>query len=83
MKEQIINTIHSIIKNEMMLSENTVIDNSMDLIDDLGADSIMLISIIVEIETTFKIAFSDNELTISNIRNIGRLINRIEELIHE
>lgn len=51
----------------------------VDLIDDLGMDSITFISIVVEIESMFEITVPDDMLLIENFRNVDGIIQIIED----
>lgn len=50
----------------------------VDLIDDLGMDSITFISIVIEVETTFDIIVPDEMLLIENFRNIDAILSIVE-----
>ena len=50
----------------------------INLIDDLGMDSITFISIIVEIETYFDIAVSDDMLLLENFKCIDDIVSIVE-----
>ena len=64
------------------LLPNTGIDRDMfecvDLIDDLGMDSITFISVVVEIERTFEIIVPDEMLVEDSFRNIDKILAIIE-----
>lgn len=51
----------------------------VDLIDDLGMDSITFISIVVEVETRFSIIIPDNMLLMENFRKIENIVNVVEQ----
>lgn len=50
----------------------------VDLIDDLGMDSITFISIVVEIESMFDIIVSDDMLLQENFRNVDLIVEIIK-----
>ena len=50
----------------------------VDLIDDLGMDSIMFISIVIEIEDLFDFTVPDDMLLMENFKNIDGIIQIIE-----
>lgn len=50
----------------------------VDLIDDLGMDSITFISLIVEIESLFDIQFPDDFLLMDKFKNVDDIILVIE-----
>lgn len=51
----------------------------VDLIDDLGMDSITFISIVVEVEKVFRISVSDDMLLMENFRNTEKIMSIIED----
>jgi len=53
------------------------IHNQTDLITDLGFDSISIIQLIVEIEDSFNIVFSDNDMDIEKLGSYGQLLQLI------
>lgn len=48
-----------------------------DLIDDIGMDSILFISMILEIESKFDIVVPDDMLLMENFRTVDKIINSI------
>lgn len=63
---------------EIDLEDVVVCDNThhyIDLIKDLGYDSIQLISLIIEIENTFDIEIQDEYLTLDILRSYVNLEN--------
>lgn len=58
---------------------DTDIIEYVDLIDDLGMNSITFISIVVEIEAKFSIIVPDNMLLMENFRKIEDIVNVIEQ----
>jgi len=46
------------------------IDENVDLIDDLGFDSISLVELTVEFENTFCVAIDDGDLDIEKLRKL-------------
>lgn len=53
----------------------------VDLIDDLGMDSITFISIMVEIEDLFGLTVPDDMLLMENFRNVDSIIQVIERSV--
>ena len=49
----------------------------VDLIDDLGMDSITFISIVVEVETHFNIEVPDDMLLMDNFKKVDNIVNII------
>ena len=54
----------------------------VDLIDDLGMDSITFISIVVEIESIFEIIVPDDMLLMENFRNVDSILAVIESAMN-
>ncbi len=63
------NGVNEIIKKHLHVSTDNI-NNSTHLVNDLGADSIVLVEIIKEIETFFNI---ETQNDISDIKNVGHL----------
>ena len=53
----------------------------VDLVDDLGMDSISFISIIIELETAFNVQVSDEWLNIEKFRDYSAIYEAVEELL--
>ena len=53
----------------------------VDLIDDLGMDSVNFISLIVELEVEFDIQIPDEWLLIDKFRECSSILSAVEELI--
>jgi len=53
----------------------------VDLIDDLGMDSINFISLIIELESTFDIQIPDDWLLIEKFQNYTLIYSAVEELL--
>ena len=75
------------IKNKMIDMIQTLFPDSgvdkdilpyVDLIDDLGMDSIIFISIVVEVEDLFGITVPDDMLLMENFKDIDGIIQIIE-----
>ena len=49
----------------------------VDLIDDLGMDSITFISIVVEVEAYFNIEVPDDMLLMDNFKKVDKIVNII------
>ena len=68
-------------KVKVILAEQFDVDedslqNDTDLQDDLGADSLDVVDLLMSIEDEFEIEIPDEE--IENIRTVGDLVNYIE-----
>ena len=59
--------------------EEDSLKNETDLQDDLGADSLDVVDLLMSIEDEFEIEIPDEE--IENIRTVGDLVNYIESNI--
>lgn len=55
------------------------INEETDFIDDLDADSVDIVSLIMALEDEFEIEFDDEEL--KSIRTVGDVIDRLNELL--
>ena len=53
----------------------------VDLVDDLGMDSINFISIIIELETAFNVKVPDEWLNIEKFRDYSAIYEAVEELL--
>lgn len=67
------------------LFQNSGVDEDvleyMDLIDDLGMDSVNFISLIIELEANFHIRIPDDWLLMDKFRESSLIIFAVEELI--
>ena len=67
------------------LFQNTGIDTDVlefvDLIDDLGMDSVNFISLIVELEAEFDIQIPDEWFFVDKFRECSLILSAVEELI--
>lgn len=54
----------------------------VDLINDLGMDSLAFISIVIEVEETFDIAVPDEMLLIENFRNVDCILAIVESAMN-
>lgn len=55
----------------------------VDLIDDLGMDSITFMSIVVQIETIFNIIIPDHLLMMEEFRHVEEIINIVENTLKD
>ena len=53
----------------------------VDLIDDLGMDSMLFLSVIIELETTFGIIIPDDLLLMDNFSTIEKICSLVLQLI--
>ncbi len=70
--------IKDIIINELSCKEDAITLDAK-LKDDLGADSIDAVQIIMDLEETFSIEIDDDNA--ENIQTVGDLVNYVSELI--
>lgn len=73
--EKIITTIIQ----ELMPEHTIAISVNMNLIDDLGFDSINMLQLILELEEKFNITLLDDDLDIDNFKNIKAITTLIEK----
>lgn len=69
--------IKEIIVDKLNIDDDNFIDLNTDLMEDLNADSLDAVEIIMDIEDEFDITV--NEDNVENIRTISDIINYIEE----
>ena len=55
----------------------------VDLIDDLGMDSINFVSLIIELETTFDVQIPDEWLLMERFRTFSQIYSAVDALINE
>ncbi len=60
-------------------SDSFTITKNTNLVDDLGFDSVSIVSLIVEIEDEFNIVLEDEDLEIDLLSNVGTLENIISK----
>ena len=56
-----------------------LINNDTDLVSEFGFSSVNIVQLVVEIENTFKIEISDEDMQIEKLSNYGLLISIIRE----
>ena len=64
-------------------NDNAVITEKTNLIDDLSFDSVLMVSMIVEIESEFGITLDDDDLELDILSNVGQLIKLINKKVSE
>ncbi len=80
MFEQVKKSIIKLLQNNGVLIESN--DDNLD-VNNYSIDSIMFISIIVDIENQFSIAIPDEYLTIELLKSIDGLTNLVIELTNQ
>ena len=67
------------------LFQNSDVDTDVlkyvDLIDDLGMDSVIFISLIIELEAEFDIQIQDDQLLMDKFREYSSIYSIVEELL--
>lgn len=58
--------------------EEYEVDENKQLVSDLGADSLDIVEIIMEIEKEFDVKIDDNEL--SEIKTVGDIIKKLKDM---
>ena len=64
------------VAKHLKIDKNRISLNS-DLVRDLGADSLDVVEIVIELEKEFGIEFTDNEL--NNLKKVGDLVTVVEK----
>lgn len=64
---------------KVMDSDNRLINDNTNLIDDLNFDSLSMVSLIVEIESEFNIVLDDEDLELELLSNMNTLTHLISE----
>ena len=72
------NTLHSLLRNTLSLQNDFDILDEHKIVEDLGADSLNIVEIIMEVETEFDIEIDDTE--IDNIETVNDLVKLIQDL---
>ena len=73
-------TIIDIVKN-VINDENIVITEDVNLINDVGMDSISLIMFIVKVEEKFQIILPDEIFTTECLSNLSSIISVIKDML--
>ncbi len=68
-------TVRSILCAQLEVDEDAVVMES-DIADDLGADSLDVVDLLMSLEDEFSVEIPDEE--IENIKTVGDLVNYIE-----
>lgn len=70
-------TLERLLIDVLDLKDIEITDNSL-LVEDLGADSLNVVEIVMEVETQFDIEIDD--LEIDNVKTVGQLKELISDL---
>ena len=76
MAEDIASRVKAIIVDKLGVEDNEVTDNA-SFTNDLGADSLDTVELIMEFEKEFKISIPDDQA--ENISTVGEAVNYIKE----
>ena len=74
--------VDDIIESELDVRRECIVDNAK-LVDDLAADSIDTINVILAIEEEFNIIIDDNEAENVEVKDIYDLILKIKKMINQ
>ena len=78
LKEKIIEALKKLFSNSEVDED---VFEYVDLIDDLGMDSINFVSLIIQLEVEFDIQIPDDWLQMERFRDCSLIISAVEELI--
>lgn len=78
LKEKIIEALKKLFSNSEVDED---VFEYVDLIDDLGMDSISFVSLIIQLEVEFDIQIPDDWLQMERFRDCSLIISAVEELI--
>lgn len=78
-KSKVIDMLNNLFPNSGIDSD---ILEYVDLIDDLGMDSVSFISIVIEVESIFEIIVPDDMLLMENFRNVDGILAVIESAMN-
>lgn len=71
----VLEKVRKILSEQFSVDENTITENT-NIAEDLGADSLDVVDILMSIEDEFEIEVPDEE--IDKIRTVGELVNYIK-----
>ena len=75
-KEEIFDKLKELVADQLGVEEDEVtMEATMQ--DDLGADSLDLVDLVMSVEEEFGVKFADEDL--ENIKTVGDIVNYIEE----
>lgn len=72
-------TLYQLIRKQIGV-EDIALEEDMLLIENLGFDSVQLITLIIDIETAFHIEFKESDLLFEKFDRIGDLLKLIDRL---
>lgn len=77
-KDEVFAKVQAIVAEQLNVPAEKVTMEA-DLVEDLQADSIDTVEIIVQLEETFNLSVSDEDVT--NVKTVGDLVNAIAERV--
>ncbi len=76
MSEEILSKLKKLVSDELEIKTDEIKLDS-NLVDDLGADSLEVVQLVMNLEEEFNIEIPDEE--VSNIKTVQDLVNYIQE----
>ena len=77
-KEEVFEKVQAIVCEQLNVSKDKVTMEA-DLVEDLQADSIDTVEIIVQLEETFNLSVSDDD--VATVKTVGNLVDAIAERV--
>lgn len=71
-------TLHGVLRHALGLQHGFEILDNHKIVEDLGADSLNVVEIVMEVETEFDIEIDDTE--IDDIKTVSDLVKLIQDL---
>jgi acyl carrier protein len=75
--KEIFEIVRKILKDNLYIEDDKKIKPNSNLVNDLGADSLDTVQIVMEVEDKFKISISDEDA--SKIETVQNLVDFVEE----
>lgn len=80
-RQQVCGKIEELLKKVCDLEFQNFSGN-LDFIDDLGMDSISMMSLLIEIESCFGIQIPDDQISMENLRSYHKLVDLVMKIIN-
>ena len=71
-------TVRKVLAEQLEVDES-IITPETDIIDDLGADSLDLVELVMSLEEHYDIVLTDDKT--ANVRTVGQVVNMLEQFI--
>ena len=71
-------TVRKVLAEQLEVDES-IITPEPDIIDDLGADSLDLVELVMSLEEHYDIALTDDNT--ANVRTVGQVVKMLEQFI--